>query len=86
MPADAVMIVDALFTSFELAVAVNVADVAPAGITTTSGTVATVGTEEVKPTENPPVGAGNEMETVPVDDPPTAIADGFTVKVVNFGA
>ena len=53
---------------------VNVAEVAPTGITTDAGTEATLGLELVKVTESPPGAVMPCMVTVPttaVEDPPT---------------
>ena len=63
------------------AVAVNVADVAPAEIVTLAGTDASDGSALDKVTTQPSAGAGPESVTVPLDVAPLAIVVGENAKV-----
>jgi len=66
-----------------LAVAVNVAVVAPAGTTTEAGTVATAVFEDFRATVAPPVAAATDRVTVPVEVPPAWTEVGERVNPIN---
>jgi hypothetical protein len=64
-------------------VTVKVAEVAAAGIVTVAGTVATEVVPDVSAIERPPVGAGAEMVTVPVEGAGPTTDVGLSVNVVT---
>ena len=64
-----------------LVVTVKVTDVAPEGILTVGGTVATAGLLEVSLIFTPAAGAGPLMVTVPTEGVPPFTVVGFTVSV-----
>ena len=61
----------------------KVADVAPAGIVTVAGTVAAVLLETILTTE-PPVGAAEEIDIVPVAELPAATTVGLIWKLLRI--
>ena len=66
-------------------VTVNVALVAPAGIVTLAGTVATTVLLLVRETTAPPVSAGPLSMTLPVEGDPPLTLVGFSVSMVRVG-
>ena len=66
-------------------VTVNVVLVEPAGTVTVAGTVAAVGTELVKVTGDPPVGAAAESVTVAVDGVPLTTVVGLSARLDTGG-
>ncbi len=79
------MIVTAVLETTVLVVAVNVAEVAPAGTVTVAGTWAAAVLLEVRVTRAPPTGAGLSSVTVPVEDTPPGTDAGFTLTAVRAG-
>lgn len=69
-----------------LVVTVNVAVVAPAATVTLAGTVATEGRLLDRMTTAPPVGAGPESVTVPVDGEVPFTVVGLRVRELSVGA
>jgi len=65
-------------------VAENVAEVAPAAIVTDAGTV-TAALFEARLTTSPPVGAADEIVTVPVELDPPRTVDGAMPTVATVG-
>jgi hypothetical protein len=66
-------------------VTVNVALVAPAGMVTLAGTVATAGLLLVSETTAPPVRAGPLSMTLPVEGDPPLTLVGFSVSELSVG-
>jgi hypothetical protein len=67
-------------------VRVKVAVVAPAGMVTVAGTVPAAVALEESVIAKPPVGAGLETVTVPVDAVPPITEVGFIVRPLSTGA
>ena len=66
-------------------VTVNVALVAPAGMVTLAGTVATAVLLLARETRAPPLGAGPLSVTLPVEGDPPLTLVGFSVSEVRVG-
>jgi hypothetical protein len=66
-------------------VTVNFTEVAPAGTVVVDGTVATDGLLLERLTTNPPVGAGPEIVTVPVDEAGCLTVAGLSVRLESVG-
>ena len=81
LPFVAAEIETTVFVATVPAVAVNVADICPAGTVTAAGTVATAVFADASVTTFPPVGAATLSVTVPVTVPLDAIVDGDSVRV-----
>jgi hypothetical protein len=80
-----VAVIVAVELTFVAVETVNVPVVAPAAIVTVAGGVAWL-VDEDRATTRPPVGAGLEIVTVPVELVPEVTVLGFSVRLTNVGA